>query len=349
STGAAIQGVVITEKGTTNSTVSDQEGQYKLSAKPDGILVFLKSGYATTELPINNNKQLDATLAISTPETDAKEAQQPQTDSVATKSDSLSSATNTAIPIDTNTTTNNTDTTGLAEVDQNAVTGTINGPSGPIAGVTVTVVGQEQSASSNDQGQFQIAAQSENQLRFSSQGYQTVTKTVGTNRVLQVDMVPETNTIESVQVVAVGYGTMKRATLPTAVSSIGANEIEDEVLPSVTQAIQGKAGGVQVTQKSGSPGGGISIRVRGTTSINASSDPLYVVDGIPVNSTTNFTGGSTFDFGGGTQGINVLSSINPSDVQSIEVLKDAASSSIYGSRAANGVVLITTKKGLAGE
>ena len=162
-------------------------------------------------------------------------------------------------------------------------------------------------------------------------------------------MQTETNTIESVQVVAVGYGTMKRATLPTAVSSIGAKDIENEVLPSITQAIQGKAGGVQVTQKSGSPGSGINIRVRGTTSINASSDPLYVVDGIPVNSTTNFTGGSSFDFGGGTQGINILASINPADVQSIEILKDAASSSIYGSRAANGVVLITTKKGKAGQ
>src|SRR5690606_31511271 len=155
----------------------------------------------------------------------------------------------------------------------------------------------------------------------------------------------ESKTIESVQVVAVGYGTMERATLASSVSSIGSDEIENEVLPSIPQAIQGKAGGVQVTQKSGSPGGGLSIRVRGTTSINASSDPLYVVDGIPVNSTTNFTGGSDFNFGGGTQGINVLSSLNPSDVQSIEILKDAASSSIYGARAANGVVLITTKKG----
>src|SRR5690606_21216483 len=155
-------------------------------------------------------------------------------------------------------------------------------------------------------------------------------------------------TIQSVEVVAVGYGTMERATLASSVSSIGSDQIENEVLPSIPQAIQGKAGGVQVSQKSGSPGGGLSIRVRGTTSINASSDPLYVVDGIPVNSTTNFTGGSNFNFGGGTQGINILSSLNPSDVQSVEVLKDAASSSIYGARAANGVVLITTKKGDAG-
>jgi len=349
STGTAIQGVVITEKGTTNSTVSDEQGNYSLSAKADGTLVFLKSGYATAEFPINNSKQVDATLAVSTPATDAKEAQDNQADSVNAESDSLSTATNVPIQADSNANSISADTTGQIQGTQNTVTGTINGPSGPMPGVTVTVVGQEQSASSNEQGQFQIAAQSESQLRFSSVGYQTVTKTAGPSRVMQIDMVPETNTIESVQVVAVGYGTMKRATLPTAVSSIGASEIEDEVLPSITQAIQGKAGGVQVTQKSGSPGGGISIRVRGTTSINASSDPLYVVDGIPVNSTTNFTGGSTFDFGGGTQGINVLSSINPSDVQSIEVLKDAASSSIYGSRAANGVVLITTKKGIAGE
>ncbi len=106
---------------------------------------------------------------------------------------------------------------------------------------------------------------------------------------------------------------------------------------------------MQVTQRSGSPGGGVNIRVRGTTSINASADPLYVVDGIPVNSTTNFVGGGDFNFGGGTVGINILASINPGDIESVEILKDAASSSIYGARAANGVVLITTKRGKANE
>ena len=98
-----------------------------------------------------------------------------------------------------------------------------------------------------------------------------------------------TKALKEVQVVGTGYGTVDRKKLTSAVSSISSEQIKNEVLPTITQAIQGKAGGVQVTQKSGSPGGGLNIRVRGTTSINASSDPLYVVDGIPVNSTTNFT------------------------------------------------------------
>ena len=362
STGTAVEGVVITEKGTTNSTLSDQNGEYKIAANPNGILVFLKSGYATQEIHVNNQKQLDVNLTTATAESEAAETQATDsttavTDSTVTQTDSTiiqTDSTQTIITDSTKTTV--TDSTAAqptgtttAPSGQQVVTGTVTGPSGPLPGITVKVVGTDLSASTDQNGKFEIAAGPQNKIQFTSVGYQPITQTVGNRKDIQVVMQTETNTIESVQVVAVGYGTMKRATLPTAVSSIGANEIEDEVLPSVTQAIQGKAGGVQVTQKSGSPGGGISIRVRGTTSINASSDPLYVVDGIPVNSTTNFTGGSTFDFGGGTQGINVLSSINPSDVQSIEVLKDAASSSIYGSRAANGVVLITTKKGLAGQ
>ena len=346
STGTAVEGVVVTEKGTSNSTLSDQNGEYKISANPNGIITFLKSGYATQELHVNNQKQLDVKLSTATEETEkleiegGNEVDTSAQDSSVTQVDSTASNSDSSSTQSANTT---------APTGQNIVTGTVTGPTGPLPGITVKVVGTELTSSTDENGKFQIAADANSKIRFSSVGYKTVTQTVGNRKDIQVVLATETNTIESVQVVAVGYGTMKRATLPTAVSSIGANEIEDEVLPSVTQAIQGKAGGVQVTQKSGSPGGGISIRVRGTTSINASSDPLYVVDGIPVNSTTNFTGGSTFDFGGGTQGINVLSSINPSDVQSIEVLKDAASSSIYGSRAANGVVLITTKKGVVGQ
>ena len=354
STGTAIEGVVITEKGTTNSTLSDQNGAYKLAVNPNGILVFLKSGFATQEVQVNNQQQLDIKLMAATPEIEEAEAQSTENpsstnDSSALQRDSTLLQTDSSQnPAKDSSIVQSTGTTAVP-TGQELVTGVVNGPTGPLPGITIKIVGTDLTASTDENGKFEIAAGPQNQIQFSSVGYKSITQTVGNRKDIQVVMQTETNTIESVQVVAVGYGTMKRATLPTAVSSIGANEIEDEVLPSITQAIQGKAGGVQVTQKSGSPGGGISIRVRGTTSINARSDPLYVVDGIPVNSTTNFTGGSTFDFGGGTQGINILSSLNPSDVQSIEVLKDAASSSIYGSRAANGVVLITTKKGLAGQ
>ncbi len=353
--GAAIQGVVITEKGTTNGVLSEQDGTFKISADPNGVLTFLKSDFEEKEVPINNQKTIEVALGPPVaPDSSQVSVQEAVPDSAAAVPDSTISVNSTdsvAVPTVTDSTAVNVtqDSSAGNAQGQNLVSGVVSGPSGPLSQVTVTVVETNVTASTDQTGQFQIAAGANNTLRFSSVGYTTVTQKVGDRTNVQAVLSPESKTIESVQVVAVGYGTMNRATLPTSVSSIGASEIEDEVLPSITQAIQGKAGGVQVTQKSGSPGGGISIRVRGTTSINASSDPLYVVDGIPVNSTTNFTGGSTFDFGGGTQGINVLSSINPSDVQSVEVLKDAASSSIYGSRAANGVVLITTKKGTAGQ
>ncbi|WP_270088499.1 SusC/RagA family TonB-linked outer membrane protein [Sphingobacterium sp. SYP-B4668] len=352
SAGMAVGGVVVTEKGTSNSTLSEQDGTFKISADPNGILVFIKSGFVNKEIHVNNQKLIKVSLSTGLAESTVEGS----ADSIIVQADSTVSAVvvdSTHVGVKDSSTVIVAQPDSLSTVVQSAtqgnVSGTVTGPKGPLPGVTVTVVGTGQSTGTDELGKFQVAAGSKDRLRFSSVGFKAITQTVGNRKDIQVVLSSETNMLDSAQVVAVGYGTMNRATLPSAVSSIGANEIKDEVLPSITQAIQGKAGGVQVTQKSGSPGGGISIRVRGTTSINASSDPLYVVDGIPVNSTTNFTGGSTFDFGGGTQGINVLSSINPSDVQSIEILKDAASSSIYGSRAANGVVLISTKKGVAGQ
>lgn len=229
------------------------------------------------------------------------------------------------------------------------ITGTVTDAKGPLPGVGVTVKGSDVKSITDVNGNYRINAPANAVLVFSFIGYNTRQVSVNSRKAVNVVLGTAAKALKEVQVVATAYGTVDRAKLTSAVSSIGANEIKNDVLPTITQAIQGKAGGVQVTQKSGSPGGGLNIRVRGTTSINASSDPLYVVDGIPVNSTTNFTGGSDFNFGGGTQGINILSSINPSDVQSVEVLKDAASSSIYGARAANGVVLITTKKGQPGK
>ncbi|MBT1704745.1 SusC/RagA family TonB-linked outer membrane protein [Chryseosolibacter indicus] len=213
----------------------------------------------------------------------------------------------------------------------------------PIPGVNVLLKNTSIGSVTDINGAFSIMAPGNAVLIFSFVGMQTKEISINGRTSVNVSLSAESEVLN--EVVVVGYGTMDRASLTSAVSTIGSNMIEKDPLPSITQAIQGKAGGVQVTQKSGSPGGGVSIRIRGTSSINAGSDPLYVVDGIPVNSSTNFVGGSDFNFGGGTQGINILSSINPTDIESVEVLKDAASSSIYGARAANGVILITTKRG----
>ena len=330
----AIAGTIVSVKGETINAVSDEQGLFTLEMKPDASLIFNKTDFTRHEEPVNNRSEIH--VVLKTAEADSAVGNASITDITDT----------TGIPRPTpSSPTTSISSSDSTKNDQNVVQGTVSDKNGPITGVTVSIKGQPTSAATNEQGQFSIQANPGDVLVFSVVGYKAYEESTNGSGKLDVLLNEESKTIESVQVVAVGYGTMERATLASSVSSIGADELENEVLPSIPQAIQGKAGGVQVTQKSGSPGGGLNIRVRGTTSINASSDPLYVVDGIPVNSTTNFTGGSDFNFGGGTQGINVLSSLNPSDVQSIEILKDAASSSIYGARAANGVVLITTKKG----
>lgn len=218
----------------------------------------------------------------------------------------------------------------------------------PLPGVNVVIKETNDGVVTDESGDFSLAVPSEGKtLVFSFIGMATQEVVIGNRTRFEISLAEDQRSLD--EVVVVGYGTMDRRRLASAVSSIGSDELERDPLPSLTQAIQGKAGGVQVTQNSGTPGGGISIRVRGTTSINASSEPLYVIDGVPVNSSTNFIGGQDFDFGGADQGINVLASINPSDIASIEVLKDAAATAIYGARASNGVVLVTTKRGRADE
>ncbi|MFD2969740.1 SusC/RagA family TonB-linked outer membrane protein [Sphingobacterium bambusae] len=351
--GAPMQGVIVTVKGESVNVVSDEQGAYALEAKPDATLIFNKTDFARHEEPVNNRSEIHVVLKVAPPDSVKTDSTATATNAVdSTQTDSTATRATGLVPVQADSTQAKTavktDSAATPQNAQDLVQGTVRDANGPVAGATVSVKGQAITAATDDQGKFSIAAANSQALIFSAVGYKEHEEVLNNRKTVAVTLTQETKTIQSVQVVAVGYGTMERATLASSVSSIGSDQIENEVLPSIPQAIQGKAGGVQVSQKSGSPGGGLSIRVRGTTSINASSDPLYVIDGIPVNSTTNFTGGSTFDFGGGTQGINVLSSLNPSDVQSVEILKDAASSSIYGSRAANGVVLITTKKGDAG-
>lgn len=153
-------------------------------------------------------------------------------------------------------------------------------------------------------------------------------------------MIEDSKTID--EVVVIGYGSVKKSNLTGAVSSVKTTEIQQTPMTSIDQGLVGRASGVQVTQTSGMPGAVASIRVRGSSSLQGGNEPLYVIDGFPVYSGTGF--GST---GGNTQ-ISGLSTVNPSDIESIEILKDASATAIYGARAANGVVLITTKSGKKG-
>src|SRR5690606_19985147 len=154
------------------------------------------------------------------------------------------------------------------------------------------------------------------------------------------------------EVVVIGYGTMQRSDLTGAISSLDAEAIEDQPFYSIDQALQGKVSGITVTQNSGAPGGGVSIRVRGISSLTGSNEPLYVVDGVPIDGGENnesFNFSLLRGYGSGQTRVSAMSTINPNDIESIEVLKDASAAAIYGSRASNGVILITTKSGKAGK
>lgn len=220
---------------------------------------------------------------------------------------------------------------------QRTVTGTVTDRAGlPLPGVTVVVKGTANGTVTNATGNYTLANIPENaRLVFSFVGMRTFEVAVGTQPRIDARLEEETIGIE--EVVAIGYGTMKKSDLTGSVSSIKAEDIERSPVTSFDQAIQGKAAGVQVTQASSAPGGRVSIRIRGGNSLSSSNEPLYIIDGYPV-SAGNSAGGNGI-------GQNPLATISPSDIASIEILKDASATAIYGSRGANGVVLITTKRG----
>ncbi len=212
----------------------------------------------------------------------------------------------------------------------------------PIPGVNIVVKGTTLGVSSDANGNYNVAVPGPNTvLLFSSIGIVSQEVNVGNRVVVNVALKESIN--ELAQVVVTGYTTTQRKDITGSVTSISPDKFKDIPVTSFDQALQGQAAGVQVTQSSGTPGGGITVRVRGSTSISASNRPLFIVDGVPVED-AGLTGRG---FGG--QQDNAFALFNPNDIASIEVLKDASAKAIYGSRAANGVVLITTKRGKAGK
>lgn len=176
-------------------------------------------------------------------------------------------------------------------------------------------------------------------------GYQSITKEVSVKagQTTTIDFVLGTDMMQLDEMVVIGYGSKRKRSITSSISKVKAEEIDNLLAPSFEAALQGQAAGMMVTQDNGTAGGPVTIRVRGTSSINASSEPLYVVDGVPVIS-GNFTSSNGFP-----DRTNALAQINPNDIASIEVLKDASAAAIYGARGANGVVLITTKQGQSGK
>lgn len=227
---------------------------------------------------------------------------------------------------------------------QNRVSGTVrdSDTGETLPGVNVVVKdGATRGTITDLEGNYSIQVEVQTTLVFSFVGYVTAEYPVGNQTALDVELAPDTEQLE--EVVVIGYGSVRKSDLTGSVTSVKAAEIKAVPVTSFDQALQGRAAGVQVVQTTGAPGGETNIRIRGTSSINASSEPLYVIDGMLINSNND-----EMSIGGRGPRIGALSTINPNDIESIEVLKDASATSIYGSRGANGVILITTKKGSAG-
>ncbi|WP_298392195.1 TonB-dependent receptor [Flavobacterium sp.] len=244
----------------------------------------------------------------------------------------------------------------LSNAQNVTVTGTVADNKGTtLPGVNVKVKGAATSTSTTMDGNYSIQVEKNAVLQFSFIGFET--KEVSVNGKKQINVVLSENAETLKEVVLIGYGSQKRNDLNSSISSIKTKDIENLKQVSVDQMLQGKVSGVSVTNNSGQPGGAVSIRVRGTTSINGTNEPLYIIDGVPVSgdATGRATSGrpvagNDFSANGnsGNNAVSPLSMINPNDIQSIDILKDASATAIYGSRGANGVIIITTKSGKKG-
>lgn len=247
----------------------------------------------------------------------------------------------------------------LNQIQDKSIQGTVRDKDGVLPGVTVTVRKKEtlnrvqgdktyggDNTVSDEKGRFSIAAEEGDVLEFSFMGYKTLSLTVGSNTQVSVLMAVDAEALQEVTVNA-GYYKVKEKELTGSISKISAKEIEIQPVTNVLAAMQGRMAGVYITQTSGVPGGNFAIEIRGQNSLRTSgNDPLYIIDGVPYSSESV----GSFSTSGVLSGVvSPLNSINPDNIESIEVLKDADATSIYGSRGANGVVLISTKKGKAGK
>ena len=228
------------------------------------------------------------------------------------------------------------------------ISGTVRnaGEGSPVVGATVFVAGTNAGTTTNKDGAFSLTVPDGNAvITVSFIGFKTREIKVGNRTYIDVELEEEVNKMD--EVVVVGYGTMKRRDISGAVATVKTDDLLKANPSSVNQALQGRVAGLQVNQSDGAPGAGVSINIRGANSILTSTQPLYVVDGIPFDAGDTPVSAKANE--NNNQTANPLALLNPNDIESIEVLKDASATAIYGSRGANGVILITTKKGREGE
>jgi TonB-linked SusC/RagA family outer membrane protein len=229
-----------------------------------------------------------------------------------------------------------------ADAQNRAVTGKVVNEKGePVVGASVGVgnAAAARYTTTNTKGEFSLQASPKDTVTISLVGYEIKRIAVGTQSGFNVSLTSKSESLN--EVVVVGYGVQNRRDVTGSISKVDNKVFASVPVSSFDAALQGRAAGVQVTQSTGMAGAGTQIRIRGTGSITAGGEPLYVVDGIPITSNSGQTIGAA--------NTNPLASINPNDIESLEILKDASSSAIYGSRGANGVILITTKRGKKGK
>ncbi len=214
----------------------------------------------------------------------------------------------------------------------------------PLPGVSVIIEGTTIGTVTNLDGNYSIEVSEGSVLIFSFIGYERQSVLVQNSNTINIVLQEDRSSLD--EVVVIGYGTVKKRDITGSISSLGDKDFNPGVVTSVDQLIAGRAAGVQITQSSAEPGGGVTIRIRGSNSINANNEPLYVIDGLPLDNTIATPQSGIIS---NPTPRNPLNALSPNDIESIEVLKDASATAIYGSRGANGVILITTKKGKSGK
>ena len=230
---------------------------------------------------------------------------------------------------------------GLAKAQE--VSGTVSDANGPLPGASVVVKGTTNGTQTDFDGNFTLNnVESDATLVISYIGYSTQEVAVDGRTTIDVVLAEDAQALD--EVVIIGYGTTTVKDATGAVSAINSEDFNSGIIASPEQLIQGKTAGVQITQSSGEPGAGVNIRIRGANSIRSNNSPLFVVDGVPLSSESTTPGGGDIT-GGENASRNPLNFINPQDIESISILKDASATAIYGSRGANGVVIVTTKSG----
>jgi TonB-dependent starch-binding outer membrane protein SusC len=229
------------------------------------------------------------------------------------------------------------------------ISGTVTDDNGlPLTGATITVKSTRLATTTGAKGQFSINVPAgASTLVVSYIGMEP--KEVAIQGKSEVDVSLKANTSTLGEVVVIGYGTARRSNVTTSISSVSEKDIKNLPVAGADQAIQGKVAGVTVTNNGGQPGGGVSVRIRGITNATGSNEPLYVIDGVQMGGENTTLQQNALGGGSGSTTQSALAMINPSDIASIDILKDASAQAIYGSKGANGVILITTKRGRGGE